>query len=137
MKHMIIALGLMCSLLAAEPPKEAPKPPQGVPAGATPGPDGTWRHTDSKGKTWIYARTPFGISRSAEPAKQSGADTPAPQEKTASAAFRVVSVKGDLVTLEFGTPFGKSVTTKKKSELDAKERSALEQFETTAQAEKK
>lgn len=134
MKNILwLVLGLtMC--LAAEPPKQEAKTPAGLPAGAVPAGDRTWRYTDKSGKTWLYYRTPFGFSKSEEKAADALRESAAKLEKTAAPAFRIVSVKGDVVGFERDSPFGKSKWTKKRSELAADELAALDQFEKAAPA---
>jgi len=39
-------------------------PAMTIPRDATANPDGTWSYTDKQGKSWNYAKTPFGVSRS-------------------------------------------------------------------------
>lgn len=34
-----------------------------IPSGAVANSDGTWSYTDKQGKSWTYAKTPFGVSR--------------------------------------------------------------------------
>jgi len=137
MKHIALILGLMACLAAAEPPKGASKLPAGLPEGAEPAGDRTWRYKDKAGKTWIYIRTPFGFSKSEE--KPSGVESEPAANKVESAgpAFRIVSVKGDVVAFERDSPFGKSKWTKKKSELAGDEVAALDQYQSTARAGQK
>lgn len=130
---MLLVLGLtMC--LAAEPPKQEAKTPAGLPAGAVPAGERTWRYTDKSGKTWLYFQTPFGFSKSEEKAAEAIRESAAKAEKTAAPAFKIVSVKGNEVAFERDSPFGKSKWTKKKSDLSADEVVALEQFESAAPA---
>jgi hypothetical protein len=135
MKHIVMILGLMGCLAAAEPPTPVTKPPAGLPAGAQQVDERTWRHKDNAGKSWLYYRTPFGWSRGEEKIEE--ARLKEAQEKVAAPAFRITSVKGEVVAFERDSPFGKSKWTKKKSDLGADERLALEQFESAAPAAKK
>ncbi len=139
MKHMMMILGLMGCLAAAEPPKPEAKLPLGLPAGAQAIDARTWRYTDGAGKTWLYYRSPFGLSRAEEKeiVKEAEAAANKDKDKVAAPAFRITSVKGEVVAFERDSPFGKSKWTKKKSELGAEERLALEQFESAAPAAKK
>jgi hypothetical protein len=93
--------------------------PKGVPAGATPTADGAWLWTDKTGAKWKYLVTPFGVTRN--PAPISGT-APSPQ----TAGVKVID-KGDTVRFEPVTPFGTTVTEKKKSELTDDERRLVEQ----------
>ena len=137
MKHAMIVLSLMTCLLAAEPPKPPAKPPKGIPANATYDGEGIWKHKDADGKSWIYSQGPLGMSRRADPGDKPDASAPAQPAPSQAKPVKVVAVKGDLVTIEFDTPFGKSGMTKKRGDLDASERAALEKFEKAAQAPQK
>ncbi len=137
MKHIVMILGLMGCLAAAEPPKPVTKTPAGLPAGAEQVDERTWRHKDAAGKTWLYHRSPFGWSRGEEKTVSEEAKLKEAQDKVAAPAFRITSVKGEVVAFERDSPFGKSKWTKKKSDLGAEERLALEQFESAAPAAKK
>ncbi len=44
-----------------QPPRSVD--PLTIPKDAVSNPDGTWSWTDKQGKKWIYAKTPFGVSR--------------------------------------------------------------------------
>ena len=92
--------------------------PAGVPKGAIRKADGNYAWTDASGKKWIFAVTPFGLSR-----------TPA-----ASAPDWKVTDKGDTVRFErSGGPMGPSVWEKKKTELNDEERSAYESQKAVSQ----
>lgn len=99
---------------AAEP--RAPKAVT-VPEGAVEIERGTWRHVDSEGKAWRYRRTPFGLVKFAEE------DAMPDAEPVADLA---AVDKGDTVEFQRRTPFGVSKWTRKKDELDANEKAALE-----------
>ncbi len=87
-----------------------------IPPDATPVGDGSFRYVDKNGKKWIYRNTPFGVSKSEErpaaQAVQQVADDPTKSEDA-----------GDSVKFTRPTPFGAKVWTKKKTELDAYEKS--------------
>jgi hypothetical protein len=134
MKHMILVLGLMGCMAAAEPPKPQSKPPSGLPEGAESIGERTWRYKDKTGKTWIYYKSPFGYSRSEEKAAGTESEPPANRQKVAAPAFRIVSVQGEVVSFERDTAFGKSKWTKKKGELAADELAELEKFQSAAPA---
>ncbi len=79
----IVFLILVSGALAAEKPKTGAKSGQDaqaitLPAGAKEVEANVWRHTDDKGKVWIYRRTPFGLSRFEEAAASKDDDI-APQ----------------------------------------------------------
>jgi len=134
MKTAIIIFGL-CSIaaLAADPPasakkkatKAAAKKPAAtgltIPTGATENPDGTYSWTDKNGAKWRYAKTPFGVMRSAD---SSAAET-APSDPGAQQLVKATD-NGETVTLERQTPFGPIKQEKKKSELTDAERKLLE-----------
>jgi hypothetical protein len=116
-----------------------------IPAGAVEVYPGTYKHTDSSGKNWIYRKTPFGVAKMADtPEAASKASDAKPEEtpppkagnpfgdsKTASANSAAPSVtaveEGDMVRFERSTPFGPARWTRKKSELNADEEKILEQ----------
>lgn len=134
MKHMMLVLGLMGCLAAAEPPKQEAKPQGGLPEGAEPAGERIWRYKDKAGKTWIYVKSPFGFSKSEEKAAGTESTPPVNLQKVAAPAFRIVSVKGEVVSFESDSPFGKSKWTKKKSALAADELAELEKFQSAAPA---
>lgn len=105
---------------SAKKKKAAAPAPQAmtIPKDAVPNPDGlSYVWTDKQGKKWIYAKTPFGITRS--PA--SDAPVSAPDLSTT----KVVD-KGDTVRFERPTPFGPMIWEKKKSDLTDDERHVLD-----------
>lgn len=124
-------------LTAAEPPKDSPKPPAGIPASAVAAGDDTWRHTDSNGKTWLYVRTPFGFNRMEEKPKSEASEQQRSSDKAPGPAFRVSSIKDGVVTLERDTPFGKSKWTRKRAELGPDEQAAVSAFEAAARPAQK
>ena len=124
-------------LAAAEPPKASPKPPAGIPASAVKAGENTWRHTDAKGKTWLYVQTPFGFNRMEENAQANAAEQARSKGKTGAPAFQIVDVKGVEVTFVRDTPFGKSKWTKKRADLSPDEQAALSAFERAAPPAKK
>ena len=93
-----------------------------IPKDAVPNSDGTsYTYTDKQGKKWIYAKTPFGIIKSAysEPVAPA-ATTPAPDSMTKAID------KGDTVRFERPSPFGVMSWEKKKTDLTDDERRALD-----------
>jgi hypothetical protein len=114
---MIAVVLLGAALAAAQNPSTKPAPTasaQAVPAGATLVEPNLYRLTDAQGKTWMYRRTPFGISKWQEDA--------VPQTKAPDADPPRVSDLGDSFQFERATPFGSTKWTKKKSDLTAEEK---------------
>jgi hypothetical protein len=89
-----------------------------IPKDAVPNSDGiSYNWTDKQGKKWVYAKTPFGVTRS--PA--SDAPLSAPDVSTTKAID-----KGDTVRFERPGPFGTMSWEKKKSDLTDDERRLLD-----------
>jgi hypothetical protein len=87
-----------------------------------------YRYKDPEGRSWIYRKTPFGISRMEEmnagqpPAALMAAPVPAGDSK-----IKVTAVdKGESVRFEQQTPMGPRVWERKKSELTPQESAWLE-----------
>ena len=100
--------------------KSVPPAELTLPAGATMVEPGTYTFTDAQGKKWIYRKTPFGLARLE--------DKPADTTAAAPSASLVTTATedGDTVRFERPGPFGMYRWQKKKTELDADERAALE-----------
>jgi len=111
MKTFLILLVSMMALRAAEP--AAGTAPLAIPAGAVTVESNLYRHTDAQGKTWIYRRTPFGITRAE-------AQTVTPPRAEAWDNTKAWD-DGDAVRFERPGPFGVYRWRTKKSELDAAE----------------
>ena len=115
------------AILAAQnrPAKEAPaKPDASSPAASPSIPPGAvqiepylYRYTDSKGKTWMYRRTPFGLSK--------WEDKPETQPVVEETNPIVATDLGDSVRFEAKTPFGPQVWVRKKAELSPEESAIL------------
>jgi hypothetical protein len=104
-----------------------------IPAGAVAGADGDYQFTDADGKKWLYHQTPFGVSRredtgAAGAASAASATKPVP---VSSAGIKATE-DGDTVHFEKLGPFGPWKWDKKKSELDAAEKAALQQAQTSS-----
>jgi hypothetical protein len=87
--------------------------------------DSTYRYRDAQGKTWIYAQTPFGFSRSEESA------TAKPVQAADSNPVKVRDL-GDSYEFVKTSPFGQSRWTRKKTDLSADERDMVNQSQTDA-----
>jgi hypothetical protein len=116
-----------------------------IPAGATEISKGTYKHTDANGKSWIYRKTPFGISKTAEDSENNRPiDTTASPERgnpfagekstSSNSTTPNVSVveEGDSVKFERATPFGPTRWTRKKSELSKEEQELVERSRSRA-----
>ena len=90
-------------------PRKAPVLPA-VPAGAVEVSPGLYRWRDKEGNSWMYRRTPFGVSRWAEDSE----DT----KQEAVINLTTAVDQGDAVRFERATPFGKRAWVRKKTELD-------------------
>lgn len=91
---------------------------ESIPAQATEVRPNVYRYTDSSGKTWLYSRTPFGISKQEE--------KPQAQPAPANSNLTKVTDLGDKVRFETKTPFGPSVRVKAKSELTDAEKALVD-----------
>ncbi len=111
MKTYLILLVSMMALQAAEP--AGGTAPLAIPPGAVAVESNLYRHTDAQGKTWIYRRTPFGITRAE-------AQSVAPVRPEAWDNTKAWD-DGDAVRFERPGPFGVYRWRTKKSELDAAE----------------
>jgi hypothetical protein len=92
-----------------------------IPKDAVPNADGTtfiW--TDKQGKKWTYAKTPFGIMKSAY------SDTAAAAAPAGASGSTKAIDKGDTVRFENQGPFGTMAYEKKKADLTDEERRTLD-----------
>jgi len=107
-------------------PVEVTVPPDATPVGPY-----AWRHTDKDGKTWIYRKTPFGLSKVEEQPMTSAVPMPPPPK------VKVVD-NGDSYRFEKPTPMGPRVWERKKTELTEEEKTfvAAERGEKPAASEK-
>jgi len=112
MKTFLMLLVSMMALRAAQP--AAGTGPLAIPAGAVAVESNLYQHTDAQGKTWIYRRTPFGITRAE-------AQSVAPVLPEAWDNTRAWD-DGDAVRFERPGPFGVYHWRTGKAELDAAER---------------
>src|SRR5271165_330445 len=109
----------------AKTPAAASQSGAKLPADAQRIDDSTYRYKDAQGKTWIYAQTPFGFSRSEEGV------TPKSVQNVDSNPVKVRDL-GDSYEFVKATPFGQSRWTTKKSDLNADEREMVNQSQTAA-----
>lgn len=120
-----LLLALSVSQLPADDRKSAPSSAVSLPSGATEVSPGVWRNTEKNGKTYLYRRTPFGLSKLE--------DSPTPTATQASSPSTVTAAKpevqakdlGDNVRFEAKSPFGPRVWQKRKSELTDEEKEWL------------
>jgi hypothetical protein len=114
---------------AAAAKKAAPAAkPLTIPADAIKTGDNTYSKTDAQGKTWIYTKTPFGVTRAeqtSEAQKQAAAIAPPPQGLTAVE-------DGDKIRFAKQSPFGLQTWTRNKSELTDDERAVWERQKQSA-----
>ncbi len=95
-----------------------------VPAGAAQTGPNAWRHTDEKGQTWIYRKTPFGMTRIAEGPSKAEAPAAAP-EADLPPGLKAVQV-GDEIQFERPGPFGPTRWSRKPDQLTEVERRVWE-----------
>ena len=116
---VVIMLAGVIRAPAADKKKDPPAPQAlTIPKDAVPNSDGiSYVYTDKQGKKWIYAKTPFGLTKFPAP------DTP-PVAQDLSATKAVD--KGDTVRFERPGPFGTMSWEKKKADLTDDERHLLE-----------
>jgi hypothetical protein len=122
----ILSAAIVLAVLCAQPKSDPPKPgiatatkearPSALAKDAAEVEPGLWKHTDREGNTWMYRRTPFGVSRYPAASAQEG--TAADERE---AALLKAEDAGDSVKFERKTPFGLAKWTRKKSELDGPE----------------
>jgi hypothetical protein len=93
-----------------------------IPADAVKTGDNTYSKTDAQGKTWLYVKTPFGVTKSEAPtaAQKEAAAMVAPEE-----GFKVVE-EGDNIRFSKNSPFGVQTWTRNKNELTDDERGIWE-----------
>lgn len=128
-RTMVGVLVLTACAFGAEAPRKSKAPAKPskpaaavtVPADAERIGEHEFRKREADGKVYIYRRTPFGVARMEETAVQQAA----PSSSVAEEPVKVIE-EGDTVRFERKGPFGKNVWTRKKSELNAEERSLLE-----------
>jgi len=101
MKKTITLMFVAVALLSAE---------NSIPEGASQTGPNLYRYTDKSGSSWLYVRTPFGISKRE--------DKPAVPRPAATETQEVtVTDLGDAVRFDLKIPFGVSTWITKKNEL--------------------
>jgi len=82
---------------------------ESIPVAATQAGSNLFRYTDASGKTWLYYRTPFGISKRE--------DKPAAPSAAYDSQLVTVTDLGDSVRFELKVPFGITTWVSKTNEL--------------------
>jgi hypothetical protein len=85
-----------------------------IPKGATEVEPNLFRYTDPQGKTWLYRRFPFGVSK--------WEDKPAAQVAAEEPTAGVIRDLGDKVEFQRLTPFGMSKWISKKTDFNDDEK---------------
>lgn len=134
---MTAAAFVLPLLLLTAQDKKAPATPNAIPANAVKIDETTYKVTEKDGKSWVYRRTPFGLSRMTEDQFRKQ-QAPVNLEPVKQAGVRVIDM-GEEYRFERAHPFGVQVWKKKKAELTADEQSYVEKskVEKTTAAEKK
>lgn len=128
---LLLPVVLLCAGQNKTPRKDAKPAPAAkqvvvkpeIPAGATQAGPNSWRYTDEKGETWIYRKTPFGMTRIAEPAPKTDAAGKADAELPPG--LKAVQV-GDEIQFERPGPFGVTRWSRKMDQLTEIERKIWE-----------
>ena len=94
--------------------QSAASPTPAIPDGAAQVEPNLYRYTDAQGKTWLYRRTPFGVSK--------WEDKPAPQPVVKDAAPVTITDLGDRIQFERKTPFGTAKWVRMKDQLTFEEK---------------
>lgn len=119
MLKMIMMLALATGAVFAQK-AEAKNAAITLPADAKKTGDGTWTHTDSQGREWVYRQMPFGLTR----AEKGHVEEFANKAVTLPPGMTAVE-QGDTVKFSRQTPFGPVSWTRKADELTDTERAAL------------
>jgi len=122
MRLVLIALLSLLPLMAQN----------GLPTGAEKIAEQTYRWKDKDGVVWLFHKSPFGWHKAKEADEMARADAAA----KSMPPIKVLAVKDDVVSFELASPFGPRRWTRKKSELTAEEKAALERAVQTEQASK-
>jgi hypothetical protein len=110
-----------------------------IPEGATEVEPGVYKHTDAKGKTFVFRKTPFGVVKSAEepakPAAKAADKSVGEKAKSTASPFGKVNAappanhvrvteRGDELEFERASPFGPYKWKRNKNDLNEAEREA-------------
>jgi hypothetical protein len=118
---------------AASAVRTAPPAAVTIPAGAVEIEPFLFRHAAADGKVWLYRKTPFGITKMEESARE---EAQRAQRAAPAPNVRVTEI-GDLIRFERNTPMGKHSWEKKRAELTAEEKQWLDQnAQTSSRSEK-
>ena len=107
---------------AASAVRTAPPAAVTIPSGAVEIEPFLFRHTAADGKVWLYRKTPFGITKMEESARDEAQRT---AQKAATAPK--ITDNGDTIRFERNTPMGKHSWERKRAELTVEEKQWLEQ----------
>ena len=127
----IAALALPLLLLTAQDKK--PANPNAIPADAVKIDGQTYKVKEKDGKTWVYRKTPFGVSRIEE--EQFNKQNEAVPLKPAKEASVRVSDLGAEYRFERASAFGTQAWKKKKTDLTEDEKSYVEKSKVDAAAQ--
>jgi hypothetical protein len=114
MKTLFCLMILAISLNAAG--KKTPEKPPSIPKDAVQLEPGIYRHTDAKGKKWIYRVTPFAVVKLEDKPKDEAA-IPGPQGPKLEEQI-TAAADGEYVRFSRPGPFGVYKWRRKKTELD-------------------
>ena len=120
---MTAAAFVLPLLLLTAQDKKAPAS-NAIPANAVKIDEQTYKVKEKDGKTWVYRRTPFGLSRVAEEQFRKQEDA-APIRPSSQSSVRVIDL-GDEYKFERAHPFGIQVWKRKKAELTGEEKGYIE-----------
>jgi hypothetical protein len=113
--------------------RTAPPAAVTIPAGAVEIEPYLFRHTATDGKVWLYRKTPFGITKMEEAAREEAQRA----QKAVPAPHVRVTEDGDTIRFERNTPMGKHTWEKKRAELTTEEKQWLDQnAQTSSRSEK-
>ncbi|BDC50983.1 hypothetical protein F183_A32990 [Bryobacterales bacterium F-183] len=133
---IVAAFVLPLLLLTAQDKKPATVPPAGaLPAGAVKIDENTYKLKEKDGKTWVYRKTPFGVSRL--PEEQFTKQNEAPLIQPAREAKVKVTDLGSEYKFERAHPFGIQVWKKAKKDLTADEQKYIDGAKVETAVEKK
>lgn len=130
MRYVCAWMIMLAPLAAADKASARQAPPRAIeiPAGAVETHAGTWKHTDTAGRKWIYRKTPFGVAR----LEDKGGDAATPSRDAAVRAVPPAEAKvkaveeGDTIRFEKPGPFGVYRWSRQASDLSEAERGWLE-----------